>query len=225
MNDILTEKLKEAACDYYMLKNRKYPAKGSLKLVGDRYRLTSIQRAILFRGIFDNESSENRRKKLIADPGNTILIIDGYNVIFTILNYQKGHPLFISNDGFLRDAGGKYGRIENQGSFKSALAVLSKNLASLKPESVEIYLDSPVSHSRIHAAWIREILENKNIICRVETVKSADFVLKNAKNGYICSSDSVIIDSSELRVFDLARYCLQTSFNPDFPEIRLIIGQ
>ena len=224
MGDIFTEKLKDAACDYYMLKNREYPVKGIQKLVGVRYRLTTLQRAILFRGISDNESSENRRKKLIDKPENTVFIIDGYNVIFTILNYLEGYPVFISTDGLLRDAGGKYGRINNTDSFTTALAVLSNSLASLNHEAVEIYLDSPVSHSKNHAACIRETIENKIITCRVELVKSADFVLKNAKNGYICSSDSDIIDSSELRVFDLARYCLQRTFNPDFPEIKLFIG-
>ncbi len=224
MGNIFTEKLKDAACDYYMLKNRKYPGKGTLKLVGDRYRLTTLQRAILFRGISDNESSENRRKKLIGKPENTVLIIDGYNVIFTIINYLEGYPLFISSDGFLRDAGGKYGRIDKPEKFKSVLSVLSKSLASIKPEEVEVYLDSPVSHSKIHAAWIRETLEYHDILCRVETVKSADYSLKKAKRGCICTSDSVIIDASKLRVFDLARYCLQTAFNPDFPEIKLVIN-
>jgi len=223
MDELFSENLQRAACDYRLLRNRKYPIKGSLKLVGDRYRLTADQRAILFRGIHDDEQSAFRRSRIMDDPENPLLLIDGYNVIFTIMNYLEGHPLFIATDGLLRDAGGKYGKIENAGIFNSALSIICEGLILLGTGRVEMYLDSPVSHSGIHAGWIRDKLEDLDFICRVKTIQSADYALKTAMTGYICTSDSIIINHSELEVFDLSRYCLKMAFQPAFQDMRLFI--
>ena len=48
---MLNEFFMNACKDYAYLINRNYPERGTLKLVGDRYRLTRDQRTILYRGI------------------------------------------------------------------------------------------------------------------------------------------------------------------------------
>jgi len=49
--DVVTESFKHAVKDYFFLINKKYPEKETVKLIGDRYRLTGLQRTVLFRGI------------------------------------------------------------------------------------------------------------------------------------------------------------------------------
>lgn len=90
--------------DYFYLINRGYPEKGSLKLVGDRYKLSKEFRTILYRGVCSSESSANRSRKII-NVADSELMIDGYNVLFTLLNYRLGRFVFISTDSLCRDAG------------------------------------------------------------------------------------------------------------------------
>jgi hypothetical protein len=55
-----------SACkDYAYFINRCYPERGTLKLVGDRYRLTRDERTILYRGISSGERSSLRKAKLV----------------------------------------------------------------------------------------------------------------------------------------------------------------
>ena len=81
--------------DYSLLLNR-LPVTTTIKLVGDRYRLDRAERLILFRGALDGASSAIIKKKTLkALPPESDLGVDGYNVLFTLINYKRGHPLFI----------------------------------------------------------------------------------------------------------------------------------
>jgi hypothetical protein len=86
-----------SACrDYQYLLDRGYPETGSVKLVGDRYRLAKNDRNILYRGVSSNQTSQIRREKLVHGiSGDVVLLIDGHNVLFTIVNYLTGHPVFL----------------------------------------------------------------------------------------------------------------------------------
>ena len=53
-----------AVADYQFLLDQKYPQKSVLKLVGDRYALSAIERSILYRGISARNDAEFRRSKL-----------------------------------------------------------------------------------------------------------------------------------------------------------------
>lgn len=55
-----------------------------------------------------------------------------------------------------------------------------------------------------------------------EEFSDVDSVLTKYKSGLIASSDSELIDHSQIRVFDLARFVLQTRYSPDFFDLTYI---
>lgn len=85
--------LKAAIGDYRLLLDRGYPVTATIKLVGDRYRLDRSERFILFRGVLDEASSAFIRGKILVTLAPESEIgVDGYNVLFTLINYRRGHP-------------------------------------------------------------------------------------------------------------------------------------
>ena len=66
-NELLNnENFRKGALDYFYLQERKYPQKGTLKLVGDRYKLSGDQRTVLYRGISSTKCSNNRKIRLVT---------------------------------------------------------------------------------------------------------------------------------------------------------------
>ena len=106
---IITDSLRAAAADYLLLAERDYSRTAALKLVGDHYRLSAVQRSILYRGIQSSSESRRRTAKRVDDVDSAKLCVDGFNILYTIANYLYGRPLFISTDGWLRDAGEVHG--------------------------------------------------------------------------------------------------------------------
>ena len=92
-----------AANEYLWLLSRGYPQKSSLKMVGDKFGLTRDMRQVLYRGISAEEKAKARRQRIGSVSPGEVVLIDTYNVLFTVNNYLLGSPLFISNDGLLRD--------------------------------------------------------------------------------------------------------------------------
>jgi hypothetical protein len=84
-----SDEFNNALLDYFYLIDRNFPEKASLKLVGDRYRLVSELRTLLYRGICSEKKASDRRKR-ITNNREGLLIIDGYNVLFTLLSYRLG---------------------------------------------------------------------------------------------------------------------------------------
>ncbi len=212
MTELVTESFKHAVKDYFFLINKKYPEKETVKLIGDRYRLTGLQRTVLFRGITSNEKSLNRKSKLTKNFKDKKLYLDGYNVLFTIMNYMLGKTIFIGNDGILRDAGEGYGKIENNNFFYKAMDLLLDITRTTEVESVYIYLDNPVSNSDLHMLELKKKMEQRTIEGEIFLVKSADKELKRKKNGVIATSDSEIIDATPCQVLDMARKALETEY-------------
>lgn len=214
-----------SACrDYFYLIDRKYPERGSLKIVGDRYRLSGDQRTILYRGISSRGRSILRRKKLTEmNRGIDTLVIDGYNVLLTIMNYRLGRNMFISTDNILRDAGSLHGRIRQEDLFIECAGMLMDYLAKIKPAFLEFFLDAPVSHSERHAAWIRDAIRNYSLNGNCNVVRSADHEMKVSGKGIIATSDTVIIENSACQVADLSFYVLRDFFNPIFFDLNKII--
>ncbi|MFC2155033.1 DUF434 domain-containing protein [Acidobacteriota bacterium] len=212
MVDIVTARFKEALRDYFFLLNRRYPEKPAVKLVGDRYRLGSVERITLYRGITSEEKALRRRAKIVADIKGENLYVDGYNVLFTIMNYLFGKFIFIGCDGLVRDCGEAYGKVENETLFCRAVDLLLGYIGGCEPALIEIYFDSPVSGSALHVNGVEKRLGGKELAGDVLLVKSADEELKEKTAGIIATCDSEIIDNSQCRVVDLARKALENNF-------------
>jgi hypothetical protein len=212
---------KEAIEDYRYFLDKDYPQKALLKLVGDKYRLSKQERNCLFRGVGKTSESMDRKKKIISSKAvhSSSLGIDWYNVLITVDSYLRGYPLFISDDGLIRDSSGVHASFHARESTHRALREIIRSIEVCTPQSVTIYLDAPISHSGEMAQTLRtystEILSHPYII---EVVPTADYYLKTF-NGIIASSDSVICDHATV-IFDLAGFVLFTRYHFTPPRVR-----
>lgn len=215
----------DAIEDYRYLKNRGYPDKAALKLVSDHHRLNSVLRNCLFRAIFAYPDCENRRSKLMAagDVEGHMLGVDWYNVLITVESYLKGFPVFISDDGLVRDSSGVHGSYKPGKITERGIGEILSQITALKPSRVELFLDAPISFSGDMAEELRSRLSRTlSVPYSVSVFPSADYPLKSF-DGIVATADSIIIDRVQIRrVFDLARHVVETSFGTQIPAVRAL---
>jgi hypothetical protein len=208
----------EALQDYRFLKNRGYPEKAALKLVGDRWRLDGSERNCLFRGVFAEADCRARRRKLVP-PGTVreqALGVDWYNVLITVESYLKGYPVFLADDGVLRDSSGVHGSYRPGKVTEAALRSILAALSLLAPSRLELFLDSPISFSGEMAEDLRR---RAPVPIEVTVSPSADYPLKSFP-GVVATSDSSIIDRAGVqRVVDLARFVLENGYGARVPDM------
>jgi hypothetical protein len=207
-----TNYFRDACGDFKYLRERRYPEKATLKLVGDRHRLSRVQRNCLFRGIIIGERADARRRKISAprDVAGSSLGIDWYNALITVESYLRGVALFISDDGVVRDSSATHGSYRRTGVTERALKEIIDALRELRPGRIDAFLDSPIAFSGAMAEELRERLVICDCPVTVSLSHSADYPLKSF-DGPVASSDSVILDSA-LRILDLPRYVLERGF-------------
>ena len=219
---ILSENFKEALADYSQWLEKNYPQKTILKLVGDRYALSGIQRTLLYRGIAVENQNGKRIKKLTGEEGvkRQIMHIDGYNVLITIGSYLNGNTVFIGTDGLLRDTTESHGKLFKAVIINKTLDLLIIYLQHLSITSAFFYIDSPVKGSDDIFRSVNTRLHESNISGKALLYESPDYYIKTASKGIIASSDTGIVDSSALKIFDLSYHCLCYHFHPDFIDLR-----
>ena len=219
MSSQFSDDLLHAASEYLWMLSRGYPQKASLKLVGDKFLLTRDMRQVLYRGISSENQAAARSKKIGSIQPGDVVLIDTYNVLFTINNYLLGKPLFISNDGLLRDAGEMRGRISNKPVFNRAIGLFLDILKEWDEASYRLYLDEPVSFSGRLSIELSKDMVQLDIDGEAFTVQSPDYMLKHENSDAICTSDTAIIDHYGGRVVDLPHYLLVKFFQPNFPSL------
>jgi hypothetical protein len=214
-----------AVRDYLFMLESHYPQKAILKLVGDRYALSGVERTLLYRGICTSTSANKRLKNQRIAPLNarSILHIDTYNVVLTIGSYLNGSRVFIAVDGFLRDASEIHGKAFRRELFDRSLLLMLDYLKAYKVKNVFFYLDRPVSHSGATAARINVLLEHYGFKGSATVHDSVDFILKRVEKGICVTSDSAIIDNALVPVYDLARKILEYHFAPKYYDLSVIL--
>lgn len=216
------EFLIEALNDYRFLINRNYPARGSLKLVSDRYGLSGRQRSILYRGVFKADESLTRSKKLITKPAgiNAPLLIDGFNVLVMISSYLQGIPVFISTDGLLRDASGKRGEIHERKKIPEAVDLMMGYLSEALKSGAVVFFDNTVEGFSDVVEQIKSHTTFSRLSVSFDESANADREMIKQTQGTLCTSDSEIIDKSSLSVFDLSRFILDDCFDLQLTDLR-----
>ena len=197
---------------YKYLMETGFPEKASLKLVGDRYRLSRVERNCLFRGVMANEIALRRGRKLV-EPTAVLgrpLGLDWYNVLITIESYLKGVVILLADDGVLRDAMAAHGSYRRSHVTDKAIASIVEGLAALAPARIDVFLDSPIAFSGQMAQEIRLALAALAVPFDVSLDRSADFALKSY-DGIVASADSVILERARA-VLDLPRFVLEKGF-------------
>ena len=96
-------------------------------------------------------------------------------------------------------------------------------LKGRNPRFVTAYFDSPVSFSREHAFETQQSFDEVQIPAKVEIVRSADKALIEAQSGILCTSDSGIIDQTELALADLPQAVIRHFYQPEFIDLQQLI--
>jgi len=219
MGNAFPDHLLQAAEEYLWILSKGYPQGAALKLVGDKFKLPGAMRQILYRGVVPDQVALSRCEKIGTIGKGDLVLIDTYNVLFTVNNYLLGKALFISNDGFLRDAGEMRGRIINKPQFSRSVGLMLEVLQMWSGATYIHYLDAPVSHSGRLSIELCKDMVQMGIEGDAYAVDSPDHKLKTELSDAICTSDGGIIDQYQGKVIDLPRFLLQHFFNADFPLI------
>ncbi len=213
----------EAYVDYHYLREHGFAERASLKLVGDRYRLSAVGRNCLFRGAIPGAVAEARKAKImpVERARGARLAVDWYNVLITVESYLKGTLVFLADDGVVRDAAASHGSWRRGPTTPAAIEGLVSALVSLRPARLELFLDSPIAHSGELAAEMRGRLRKAGLDgFDVSLAPSADWALKRHE-GVVASSDSVVLDQATAAL-DLPRAVLEERFSftpPTLPDL------
>jgi hypothetical protein len=139
-------------------------------------------------------SRKDKRIKVNELCGRKVAI-DGYNVLITIESLIIGAPVYLCDDGFLRDTRGIFRRYKS--SDHTTLA-LSEILSILKESGVgwaELFLDQQISRSGELATEIRGMMTGFEVPGFAKTAKDVDRKLKLAKCP-VATGDGAIIDEA-----------------------------
>ncbi|MFP4566788.1 MAG: DUF434 domain-containing protein [Spirochaetaceae bacterium] len=217
-----------AVADYALFIERGYPVKGVLKLVGDRYRLSGTERTILYRGVVSRACAEARRRRMIAPediPRGSTIIVDGHNVLFTVVNYLQGRPVFIAVDGYLRDAGNPARRIQAGEDYRRAVSELGERFRGLDAGRIAVYFDEPVTYSKDHIGTARQAWADLGEKLELHLVRSADHALTLRAADLIATSDSTLIDRSPVPLVDFARWIVEDGLAATIPRLADYLGE
>lgn len=219
MSSPFSDHVLQSAEEYLWMLSKGYPQKAALKLVGDKFMLSRDMRQVLYRGVVPSDRAGLRRGKIGSVEKGDLVLIDTYNVLFTVNNYLMGKPLFISNDGLMRDAGEMHGHIVDKPQFTRSIAMMLEVLHIWPKATFIHYLDEPVSFSgRLSIELCKDMMQME-IEGDAHTVKSPDQMLISERSDAICTSDGAIIDHYQGKVIDLPRFLLEYNFKSDFPKI------
>jgi len=150
-------------------------------------------------------------------------MVDAFNQLITIASYLNGSMVFISTDGFLRDASEIHGKLFRKDLLQKSLDLVFRCLKSLEFDSVEFVVDEQLMKRQMIVDSIGGIADSSELIYSAVLTDKADSFLIGCTSGLIATSDSQIIDKSNLNVFDLARFVLYHFYNPDFFEIKPLL--
>jgi hypothetical protein len=145
-------------------------------------------------------SRKNKRISVGKLSGRTVTI-DGYNVLITVESLIVGAPVYLCDDGFLRDTRGIFRRFRSSDQTTLALREILSILQESGAGRAEFLLDQQISRSGALAAKIRDMMAEHEVPGSAKTAKDVDRRLKLA-NCPVATGDSAIIDEA-LEVVDL----------------------
>jgi len=209
----LETKVFEAAKDLRYLLERGYHRESALRLIVDKYQLSTKQKLLLYRAVYDASTAAKHKEKIVtADKiEDSKLAIDGYNVLITVESGLRGGLLVLCDDGFIRDISAVHGKYGITSMTEKALDLIVGAVQELKPAKTNFFFDAQVSKSGELASHVRRTLKGLGLTggaCAVERadVSTLDF------GDIIATSDSVLISKAGA-VFDLAGKILKKNYS------------
>jgi hypothetical protein len=223
MKEVLSADFISATGDYFWLQEKEYPQRLIFKIICDRYRLNTIQRVILYRGIFPSREAESRKSKCVTILHAVNLSVDVSNIIFRLSNYLCGRPVFLSNDNLLRDAGDAFGKNYSDEILLRAVKMLIVFLSAQSLNSLSLLIDKPVDGTRLINGELKNSLLLFNFPVTISEVYPADRFLDGPHPHVIATADSEVIDRSPDPFIDIPRSILDKHFQPEYLDMRELL--
>ncbi len=123
------------------------------------------------------------------------ILIDGYNVLITVESILEGCPVYLCDDGLLRDIRGIFRSYRMSEITDQALSEIIDLLALVEPARVDFLLDQQISMSGSLSAHIREMMSLRGIRGTARTEMNVDHHLKVAKD-IVATSDGNVVDAA-----------------------------
>jgi len=205
--------LRTATRELSWLLSNGYNLASSLKLVGDRHKLTERQRLAISRSACSDAARARRKDHSVSVEllRNRDVIIDGFNLIITIEAALSGGLLLRCRDESIRDLSSVHGSYRSVQETDASITLVGEVLDELKPTSVLWLLDRPVSNSGRLAARILESASRSGWPWAVEVVFNPDAQIAGSSSIAV-TSDSTILDRVE-NWTNLKAYLLQYRLN------------
>jgi hypothetical protein len=193
-NDVNVALLKKAQKDICYLLNHSYGIDKTIEFIGNHFLFSARQRLALKRSLSSSEDIERRIKhKLSNGYENSIIHIDGLNIIITLEVALSNSTLLKCMDGTLRDLAGLRGTYKLIDKTDISLDLIGKKLHKMKVKKAIFYLDSPVSNTGRLKLKILEILNKYSFDVDVLLIPNADVILN--KLDHVVTSDGIILNT------------------------------
>ncbi len=192
------KRLREAVADLSWLLSHDYPLAASLKLVGDRYRLTARQRMAVRRCACSDKAlvwRTSHRLEPEALQGRR-LVVDGLNVLIGIESALSGGLLFLGRDGCLRDLASVHGTWRRVAETRAAICLLGQALEALAVAHAHILLDKPVGNSGRLKGFLEKNAQAHGWPWTIALDHNPDRLLA-ASHDPVATSDSHILDQCQ----------------------------
>lgn len=201
----MVDPFREIVEDVRYLLNREYPRERVVNFVGDRYSLSVNDRNLLRRAVYSQSEIETTKKRLVPIEAinGMFLTVDGYCVLITVESALANRPIFLCDDGVVRDISGVFGKYKQTKKTDEVLELFLKTIKVFSPKKIHIYYDSPVSKSGELAAKTRTMLEKYGLRGEAKAVKSPDFEV--LKGEIVATSDFPVIKKAK-KVVDIAGF-------------------
>lgn len=198
------ELLLKSAQDLARLAYSGFPKGAALSSVSAKYSLSKRDLFALVKVVrWPEEAALSAEKKV---PIHLIegreLRIDGYNVLATVEAMMRGEPVFLSNDGFVRDITSAYGSYRTGNRTEEAIKLLLRVISPFGARTTTLIFDEPVSGSGELSALARKLISDEGLRGVARTSKSPD--LEVSRGEVVASSDALVISKADM-VVDLPK--------------------
>ena len=167
----------------------------ALRFVGEHHQLVQRDRNVLERVVFSEEDAARRRARVIGPDavGGRHITVDGYNVLMSLVCLSLGEPLFLADDGVVRDVAAGRSLCSLQAA-RRALDLLIPAL-SVKGTDNHTFDRALVQTADIDvdAAWMRT-----RLIKRLDSAVLAEYVICNTGAESIGTETVFTLQQAEL---------------------------
>ncbi|MCK4937573.1 MAG: DUF434 domain-containing protein [Methanosarcinales archaeon] len=204
-----------AVYDIRFLLEREYPRAGAITYVCNHYRLDINTRHVFGRVIYTESTAIERKNSTIEcnKLAGKEIWVDGYNVLIGVESALKDDPVYLCDDGFIRDTRGVFRNYRCSDVTVRALDSILVQLLHCAPGKVEFLFDSQISKSKELAKCVSDRMRGASLMGTARTSRYVDYDLKHC-GKFVATSDSTIIDAVNKVVNIQARVLEELDISP-----------